>query len=281
MQPVWDEYVTATRAGSVPFNTVDYTAPPEPQHAANALLDRIDTIPVVLAIAADLRRIVATDAELDRAAIVPGASIYPFCWNLLLAARQRGLGGVMTTFLSRAEPAAAPLLELPPHHALAAVVFLGHPVHQPTKLSRRDGGGVRVNRRFRGSAPRRLSRRSRTSSSAAGVLLASASSLATPSLVWNRIAVHDQRRSPAQSVIIREIMTTPRMIAAAAAASIHQWLPVAMIDSTIKVGCRITNQRHCVSSTVITAMAAISAQPKWSDGIAAIWLAAPSRMFFG
>jgi nitroreductase len=138
MQPVWDEYVTATRSGCVPFNTVDYSPPSEPQHAANALLDRIDTIPVVLAIAADLRRIVATDAELDRAAIVPGASIYPFCWNLLLAARQRGLGGVMTTFLSRAEVAAAPLLDLPPHHALAAVVFLGHPVHQPTKLSRRD-----------------------------------------------------------------------------------------------------------------------------------------------
>ena len=104
MQPVWDEYVAATRAGSCAFNTIDYTPPPEPQHAANALLDRIDTIPVVLAVAADLRRIVATDAELDRAAIVPGASIYPFCWNLLLAARQRGLGGVMTTFLSRVEP---------------------------------------------------------------------------------------------------------------------------------------------------------------------------------
>jgi hypothetical protein len=42
----------------------------------------------------------------------------------------------MTTFLSRQEPAAAPLLGLPPDHALAATIFLGHPVHQPTKLRR-------------------------------------------------------------------------------------------------------------------------------------------------
>ena len=33
----------------------------------------------------------------------------------------------MTTFLSRVEPAAAPLLGLPPHHALAATIFLGVP----------------------------------------------------------------------------------------------------------------------------------------------------------
>ena len=58
---------------------------------------------------------------------MPGASIYPFCWNVLLAARERGLGGVLTTFLSRVEPESAPLLELPEHHALAATIFLGLP----------------------------------------------------------------------------------------------------------------------------------------------------------
>jgi nitroreductase len=137
MQPVWDEYVSSSRRGEVPFNSIDYTSSSDPPHAPNELLDHIESIPVVLAVAADLRRIVATDASLDRAAIVPGASIYPFCWNLLLAARRRGLGGVMTTFLSHAERQAAPLLELPDDHALAAVVFLGYPVRRPTKLSRR------------------------------------------------------------------------------------------------------------------------------------------------
>ena len=56
---------------------------------------------------------------------------------MLLAARERGLGGVLTTFLSRVEREAAPLLKLPEHHALAATIFLGYPMHQPTRLRRR------------------------------------------------------------------------------------------------------------------------------------------------
>lgn len=136
MQPVWDEYVAASRAGVVPFNAVDYTPVPSAPHATNVLLERIESIPVVLAIAADLRKIVAADSVLDRTPIVAGASVYPFCWNVLLAARERGLGGVLTTFLSRAEPGAASVLQLPEHHALAATIFLGHPLHQPTRLRR-------------------------------------------------------------------------------------------------------------------------------------------------
>ncbi len=136
MQPVWDEYVASGRIGQVPYNAVDYRTPPDVVRAPNPLLDHIETIPVVLAVAADLGRIVAMDKDLDRVGVIAGASIYPFCWNVLLAARARGLGGVMTTFLGRAEPAAAPLLGLPDHHALAAVLFLGHPVHQPSKLRR-------------------------------------------------------------------------------------------------------------------------------------------------
>ena len=137
MQPVWDEYVAASRTGATPFNPVDYRPPAERIHASNTLLDNIEHVPVVLAVAADLRQISALDASLDRVSIVPGASIYPFCWNVLLAARERGLGGVLTTFLSRVEPESAPLLELPAHHALAAMIYLGYPVHQPTQLRRK------------------------------------------------------------------------------------------------------------------------------------------------
>jgi nitroreductase len=137
MQPVWDEYVAASRTGAAPFNPVDYRPPAERMHASNGLLDGIEHIPVVLAVAVDLQRISALDGSLDRIAVVPGASIYPFCWNVLLAARERGLGGVLTTFLSRVERDAAPLLKLPEHHALAATIYLGYPVHQPTRLSRK------------------------------------------------------------------------------------------------------------------------------------------------
>jgi nitroreductase len=137
MRPIWQEYMGANAVGQRPFafgRTID--APPV--DVPNMLIDEIETVPVVLAIAADLRDIAIMDGNAEhRPPIVGGASIYPFCWSILLAARARGLGGVMTTFLARAESSAAPLLGLPADHALAATIFLGVPVHQNTKLTRR------------------------------------------------------------------------------------------------------------------------------------------------
>jgi nitroreductase len=78
--------------------------------------------------------------------------VYPFCWSLLLAARARGLGGVMTTFLSRVEAEAAPLLGLPTGHALAATIFLGVPEHQPTRLRRHSVDSFTTRDRFDGDA---------------------------------------------------------------------------------------------------------------------------------
>lgn len=92
--------------------------------------------PVQLAIFGDLERLVATDRDLGRYTMVAGASIYPFVWNILLAARAEGLGGVITTMHARVEPDVRELLHVPDNLALAAVVLLGHPVHQPTRLRR-------------------------------------------------------------------------------------------------------------------------------------------------
>jgi nitroreductase len=137
MQPVWDEYVAAAREGRRGFNPVDHVPIDEAPHVPNELLERIEQAPVVLAVAVDLRELAVMDGDLDRISIVGGASIYPFCWSVLLAAHDRGLGGVMTTFLSRAEPEAGPLLGLPEHHALAATIVLGVPDDpRPTRLTR-------------------------------------------------------------------------------------------------------------------------------------------------
>ena len=108
MQPVWDGYVARAQLGITPYNVVDDREPADVPHAPNALIDAHRAVPVVLAVAADLRRIALMDSAVGRVPITGGASIYPFCWSILLAARARGLGGVMTTFLSRAEPDAAP-----------------------------------------------------------------------------------------------------------------------------------------------------------------------------
>ena len=136
MRPVWADYVAASRGGTTPF--VFGRGPAgEASPAPNDLLDRIEHVPVVMVVAADLRRIALMDGLLARPAITGGGSVYPFCWSILLAARARGLGGVLTTFLSRVEPEVEQVLALPPDHALAATIFLGEPVHQPTRLARR------------------------------------------------------------------------------------------------------------------------------------------------
>lgn len=151
MQPVWDDYM-ARPVDVTPFNAVDDVEPDSIGHVDNELLNSIEKIPVVLVVAADLRRIALMDGVLDRVPITGGASIYPFCWSILLSAHSRGLGGVMTTFLSRVEPDAAPILGLPAHHALAATIFLGVPEHQSTKLSREPVERFATVDRFDGDA---------------------------------------------------------------------------------------------------------------------------------
>jgi nitroreductase len=141
MHEVWDEYIAVAQTGRTPFTAVDagvyeLPAPASRGTVPNPLLDDIESVPAVLVVGADLASIAFMDKDLDRIPLAGGASIFPFCWSILLAARARDLGGVLTTFLSRREPAAAPLLGLPPTMALAATLFLGHPVHQPTKLRR-------------------------------------------------------------------------------------------------------------------------------------------------
>ena len=137
MTSVWHEYLgQETDPTRAPFACGRSTGAP-PVAAPNGLLDNIEQVPVVLAVAADLNKIALMDGDIaGRPPITGGASIYPFGWSVLLAARARGLGGVMTTFLSRAETQAAPILGLPEGHALVATIFLGQPVHQNTKLRR-------------------------------------------------------------------------------------------------------------------------------------------------
>ncbi len=55
MQPVWDEYLETAMVGGTPFNAVDYVKPDLiGPNKPNALLDDIEAVPVVLAVAVDL-----------------------------------------------------------------------------------------------------------------------------------------------------------------------------------------------------------------------------------
>jgi nitroreductase len=91
---------------------------------------------VVLVVCVDLRAVAALDKELDRVGIIGGASVYPLVWNILLAARNEGFGGTITTMAVAKEPALKHLLGIPDPFAVAAVVPLGKPVKQLKRLTR-------------------------------------------------------------------------------------------------------------------------------------------------
>jgi len=64
-----------------------------------------------------------------------GASVYPACQNLLLAARAKGYGGVLTGFHGYVEKELHELLDLPENAFIAATISLGKPAgnHGPVR----------------------------------------------------------------------------------------------------------------------------------------------------
>ena len=66
-----------------------------------------------------------------------GASVYPACQNLLLAARALGYGGVLTGFHHMAEPELRRLLRIPDEVELMATVTLGRPQGRHGPVRRR------------------------------------------------------------------------------------------------------------------------------------------------
>ncbi len=107
---------------------------------------------VVLVVCVDLGVVAAFDQDLDRIGVVSGASVYPFVWNILLSARNEGYGGVLTTMAIAEEPRVKELLGIPDEYAIAAVVPLGKPVRQFTKLTRKPVSEIAVRERFDGEA---------------------------------------------------------------------------------------------------------------------------------
>lgn len=142
----WREYMAHVEAGLVPFAPREHgrwNGPAIDLEAArriprpNDFADALDTVPVLLLLLAELGSLACVDNGLGRQSIVGGGSIYPFGHNILLSARNEGLGGVLTSVLVRQEPAVRELIGIPDDHAIAGLIALGHPVRTIRKLRRR------------------------------------------------------------------------------------------------------------------------------------------------
>lgn len=139
--PAARRYAAQLGAGENPWNPIDRSsvdaAAVERTPVPARLTEPLRQAPVVLVICVDLKVVAATDQDLTRVGVVSGASIYPFAWNILLAARQEGFGGTITTLAVAQEPALKRLLGIPDHVAVCAVIPLGRPARLLTRLRRK------------------------------------------------------------------------------------------------------------------------------------------------
>jgi nitroreductase len=94
--------------------------------AMQHFVDNFESIPVI---------VLACLIRYKEAGPLEGASVYPACQNLLLAARALGYGGVLTQWHTGVEDQLRDTLSIPPEVALAGVVALGKPMgrHGPVR----------------------------------------------------------------------------------------------------------------------------------------------------
>ncbi|HWD54214.1 MAG TPA: nitroreductase family protein [Acidimicrobiales bacterium] len=143
----WYDYLALSSAGLTPWSPLNDRAEEaaalakagrfaEAGAAAPGFAEQLDAAPALLLVLADLGVLATVDRDLPRYTLVGGASVYPFVWNLLLAARAEDLAGVMTTVAVSRESELRALFGIPDTVVAAALVVLGYPVAAARRLTR-------------------------------------------------------------------------------------------------------------------------------------------------
>ena len=158
IMPTFQRYSAQVQAGEDPWNTIVETKLSDAEIAGSPAPDgfirQVLSAPVLLVVLVDLAVVASFDRYLDRVGVISGASVYPFVWNILLAARNEGYGGTLTTFISAREDELKTLLGIPEQFALAALVPIGKPTRQLTRLTRKPVDEIAMRERWGGESLR-------------------------------------------------------------------------------------------------------------------------------
>ncbi len=156
IEPIFRRYLAQVQAGESPWNTINKTSLTQDEIDRQVLpknfIENLVRAPLLLFVFLDLSVVASFDSELDRVGVISGASIYPFVWNILLAAREEGLGGTITTFVGGSDGELRDLLRVPSHYAFSAMIPMGKPIKQLTRLNRNPVSSFAVLEAFDGTS---------------------------------------------------------------------------------------------------------------------------------
>ncbi len=126
-RPQWGKYAAGSRKQLERLEGEAKAKQARMLEAADHLGDHLGDAPVILVFCFNPNLMAITDADLGRASVVGGGSVYPAVQNIMLAARAEGVGCVLTTLLCFEEAAMKHLLDIPDDWHTCGVVPLGYP----------------------------------------------------------------------------------------------------------------------------------------------------------
>jgi len=149
-RPQWSSYSKGARRGLEMLEGEARAKQERMLAAADHLGEHFGDAPVILVFCFNPEHMAITDADLPRASVVGGGSVYPAVQNTMLACRAENVGVTLTTLLCFEEDAVRELLKIPDPWYTCAFMPIGYPVgkgHGPisrrpvSKLAYLDGWG--------------------------------------------------------------------------------------------------------------------------------------------
>ena len=140
-KPYWDNYTVLYREKMEAMPADEKASSARALQAGDYLANHLGEVPLIAVFCFNPSIMTITDSEQPRPSVVGGGSVYPAVQNFLLAARNEGLGCVLTTLLCAEEPAVREMLELPNDWYTAAHVPVGYSVgggHGPLRRKALD-----------------------------------------------------------------------------------------------------------------------------------------------
>lgn len=127
-KPLWDNYTIHYRERMETMPADEKATSARALQAGDYLASHLGEVPLIAVFCFNPSIMAITDIDQPRTSVVGGGSVYPAVQNFLLAARNEGLGCVLTTLLCMEEPRVRELLKLPDGWYTAAHIPIGHSV---------------------------------------------------------------------------------------------------------------------------------------------------------